>query len=545
MKQLSVKNRGSALLTSLIFAFVIMIVISSLAYNFRIGTLSINSLANQNINTQIDEGYIHDNLFEQDFTQAIDENIDDARFVTTPTRVEFPFLSNSSAKLYEGEPFFASYELEHNFFYESVLQRTVNMIINEIEYNNFYTQYEEDIYPINVPYLNRSALSSQDATHKLDNGEINESQIGYIGYLMKDGTNLDYSVSGNTGSLAIPNDINTDYKFSVGWDIVDGLRSFFLAVYNSDKVYTSSTTLDNLLNHGGQATTDLGNFELITGIPSGSTIASGSIILTKWYHDNSQAVPKPLILRKIDRSGDHELDAYSPAYNSGNNSYEASLFDTFTSDTDFSSGSVFIVSPDWDANLGSAPPLVIENKNLLDFNRDGNYRFGDGTGSTNTQLQYAGEFEPLLVRRNESELFLILYDTDYLYRYIYSSANNPVLAITPLTSYAAGGAIHKVIVRFGALFIFNNAFCYVVNFDDNAQILSRLNIASDQNYQVLRDGSGEIYIMPNGLECMIDGNCNSANRIYISSGCTGYDCSAVAKLNSLSNILGLIYEGTD
>lgn len=139
---------------------------------------------------------------------------------------------------------------------------------------------------------------------------------------------------------------------------------------------------------------------------------------------------------------------------------------------------------------------------------------------------------------------MILYDTDHLYRYVYSPANNPVLAITPLASYA-GGDIRKVIVRFGALFIFTDNYCYVTNLDDNAQTLSRLSIASDKNYQVLRDGSGGIYIMPDGLECMIDDNCNSNNRIYISSGCTGFDCDAVAELNSLSNILGLIYESND
>ena len=41
------KNRGSSLLATLIFAFILMIVISALAYNFKVNSLAINTLVDE------------------------------------------------------------------------------------------------------------------------------------------------------------------------------------------------------------------------------------------------------------------------------------------------------------------------------------------------------------------------------------------------------------------------------------------------------------------------------------------------------------------
>jgi hypothetical protein len=60
---------------------------------------------------------------------------------------------------------------------------------------------------------------------------------------------------------------------------------------------------------------------------------------------------------------------------------------------------------------------------------------------------------------------------------------------------------------------------------------------------VLRDGDGNIYLMPDGLNCVIAGSCNTADRIYIDQNCeTNGDCVEIAKLNDLSEILGMIYK---
>ena len=79
--------KGSALLTVLIFAFVVMVVVSSLAYTYKTGVLSVNSLNAQHINNNIDEGYIRNDLLQKDLSVAHDDTVGSTRLITTPTRV--------------------------------------------------------------------------------------------------------------------------------------------------------------------------------------------------------------------------------------------------------------------------------------------------------------------------------------------------------------------------------------------------------------------------------------------------------------------------
>ncbi len=78
------------------------------------------------------------------------------------------------------------------------------------------------------------------------------------------------------------------------------------------------------------------------------------------------------------------------------------------------------------------------------------------------------------------------------------------------------------------LFIFTNQYVYINDFSTNQ--LNRISINSTKQYQVLRDGDGNIYIMPDGLNCVIAGSCNTADRIYIDQNCeTNGDCAEIHK----------------
>lgn len=61
MKQ---RVRGSSLLATLIFAFVLMIVISAFDYNFKADSLAINTLVDEKKNLSVHEGYFG-NISEQ------------------------------------------------------------------------------------------------------------------------------------------------------------------------------------------------------------------------------------------------------------------------------------------------------------------------------------------------------------------------------------------------------------------------------------------------------------------------------------------------
>ncbi len=144
-------------------------------------------------------------------------------------------------------------------------------------------------------------MSGDLATYKLSSGSsILDSERGYIGYIEKNGSNLNIEANGTSKTVGIPGDLSlADYKFNIGWNLKDGLWNVFLAAYDTSKVYTSSTSLRNLVdNSTTQAQTDLNNWKNVASLPSGSSIPSGSVILTKWMHDADDEVPKPVILRK-------------------------------------------------------------------------------------------------------------------------------------------------------------------------------------------------------------------------------------------------------
>jgi hypothetical protein len=222
---------GSALLTALIFSFIVMIVLSSLAYSYRMSLLSINSITGAQVNKEVGESYIRNNLLAKNLSETIDETIEGARFLTTPIDTTDTFKQvGVNAALYEATSFFRSYDLTHQFYFDNVLQSTHEVIANE-PLNNNYTQYSENIYPVNVPYVNTKRMFGGVSSYKLNasNG-INDTENGYIGYIRGNGTNLEYKIDATIYSFAVPAAISSDYKFSVGWNLQCGSWSIFLVV---------------------------------------------------------------------------------------------------------------------------------------------------------------------------------------------------------------------------------------------------------------------------------------------------------------------------
>ena len=123
----------------------------------------------------------------------------------------------------------------------------------------------------------------------------------------------------------------------------------------------------------------------------------------------------------------------------------------------------------------------------------------------------------------------------YQYNYTGGSINGEQ------TKTYSGETISKIIAKFGALFVFTNQYVYINDFSTNQ--LNRISINNTKQYQILKDGDGSVYLMPDGLNCVIAGSCNTSSRIYIDQSCaTNGDCIEIAKLNDLSEILGMVYK---
>ncbi len=563
MRKIDNKNKGSALLTALLFSFVLMVVISSLAYNLRIGKLAIDSLINEEINVNIDEGYL-EGLFEvSELDGNMDDTVGDFQFVTTSNSAIAGFYSkNTNGALYQAEPYIVSNNLTHDFINNGIKKYLKSIIFNNLP-SDTMTQYSDDTCPINVPYVNVDSMVGTLATYKLSSGSsILDDERGYIGTIEKSGTNLDIEASGIATTVGVPGDLSVDYKFSIGWNLKDGLWDVFLAAYDTSKVYTSSTTLRNLVDDSGQATLDLSDWEGVASLPSGSSIPSGSIVLTKWYHDANDDVPKPVILRKKESattSGNFLLEIYDTSYSSGSSVYTAGTAATTTETSDdFDVTKVFMVIPDNAFTLDA-----LDAKRPLIFYKDGSVTkvvqfnlHGAGSILVLGDLNPIVDSEPILVRKNATQSYII-YSNDtlgllgsYYYTHEYSAGALNTTAITPIQGVT--GLIDKLVPKFGALFIVTSSYIYIDDFDTTtSNLLNRITRANNaDNFQFLRDSTtGLIYAMKNGLACTMTGNCNSSNRLYIrtSGDCSGYtgDCDAIDELNNISPYLGLIYRNDE
>ncbi|AXA33445.1 hypothetical protein [Francisella adeliensis] len=552
------KQKGSALLTALLFSFVLMVVMAALAYNYRASMLTIESLVDDELNLDVDGGYINDLFVSNNINNSISDTIGDFTFSTTVDSISPGFqVEHTNSALYQAEPYLMSHRFTHNFINNGVTEYTKELIFNSLPADT-YTSYDNIINPLNVPYVNVDGMTGNFATYKLSSGSsmILDNERGYIGNIIQNGTSLNISAAGTNTVVGIQGGLSEDdYKLSIGWNLKDGLWNLLLATYDTGKVYTSSTTLRNLVDNSAQAQTDLNTWNQVVGLPSGSSIPSGSVILTKWIHDADNEVPKPVILRKQERtdgSDTYDLVIYRTTYNSG--VYTVKTPAKVEATDDFDVTKVFMVVPDEAFTLealNARRPLVFFQDDgvtkVIQFNThnaDGVVNLGNLGGSI-----FGGDLvqaEPILVRRNELQNYLIYHDDNYYYTHVYRAGS---LNTTAIIAQGVSGTIQKLIPKFGALFIVTDTNIYVDDFDYSTFTLVNKISINNSDAQILRDDNGLIYAMPDGLDCIAAGDCDTDDRLYIrdEGSCASYTggCDKIDELNNIAPYLGLIYKKSE
>lgn len=549
------KIKGVSLLTALIFSFVLMVVLSALSYNYRVSSLAIDSLTDDMENLNLDEGYIDIVLNNPDlFDETIDDTVGISRFVTDPSSITPIFYhKNSSSSLYQADPLVLSYNMTHHYYNNGVLGYVKNMIMNQLT-NDTFVQYDENLIPLNIPYLNIDAMTSSEKIYKLTNNDtISDSERGYIGYIQRSGLSLTLVAMGTSSSFSVPSDLSTsDYKLSFGWNLKNGLWDLFILAYDTNKAYTSSTSLRNMVDNSSQASTQLADWQGIVSLPSGSSVPSGSIILTKWYHDEIDEIPKPLVLRKEEDAvtpGSYNLAIYNTTVNSTNSIFTAASPVYASTTNDFDTTKVFMVVPDEDFKLKGDNPLIFQEDGgvtkVMQFNLH-DYDLVDYTASFGT-LSPVVDQEPIMVKRNTTQSYVIYSSASAYYSHLYSAGSFNMTAIAPKTTM---GTIEKLIPKFGGLFVVTSDYIYVDDFDTGTtDWLNRINRTNNTSaYQILRANDGLIYTQKSALDCTIQGNCNSNNRLFIRTAgdCASYGgCDAIDELNNIAPYIGLVYQNIE
>ena len=293
-----IKNEnGSALITVLIFSFVVMVIISTMTYSFRMSSLTISALVNTENHDSVSDGFLRDVFTSRDISKSFVENEGQYNFDFDNQNISNEFYhKNTNVELYKAEPRLDSNQIEYKFSYENIIKSTKEIIFNNLA-NVSVMQKNNTLYSLDVPFFSTLSMTDDEKLYKLSAGEILDSESGYIGYLKKKvvTNELDISTDSSLIMVTTPSDLEDDYLIAIGWNLKAGLWTMFLAIYDDNHAYTGSTSLLNIIENTAQATLDLSIWAPIVLEP---IMPIENIVLIKWYNNNAQGEPMPLILKR-------------------------------------------------------------------------------------------------------------------------------------------------------------------------------------------------------------------------------------------------------
>ena len=90
------KEKGLALVTVLIFYFVVLVVISAMAYSFRMSYLTVSSLVNTDNHDSISDGFLRDVFTLRDTSTSFVENDGQYSFEFENQKISHEFYQNNT-----------------------------------------------------------------------------------------------------------------------------------------------------------------------------------------------------------------------------------------------------------------------------------------------------------------------------------------------------------------------------------------------------------------------------------------------------------------
>lgn len=288
-------QKGSSLALTLIFATTIGIVLAGVGY-----TLKTNLLRSKSVN----EALQSDLLRKSDLNNQIDNNTLSNPYAnqTVPDSAIGNITVHSEVTSLE--PIYYSSEL---YSAKAYLQYIVNQNFSEngktifnktVRYNalppSSYEQYSDDLIPINVPIINPNNMDNNEAEYRLSDGVMLDTNMGYVDSFKKDASNNLHLVAANK-TISTPAGLSSDFKTVIGWDLVNGRWTLYLAIFDASKIYVTNFSLANIMDASVLSPT-------WQEININANSSSPYIILLKaiWYQPNANTSPNLLVVTKAD-----------------------------------------------------------------------------------------------------------------------------------------------------------------------------------------------------------------------------------------------------
>lgn len=441
-EKLNKKITGSALLMALIFSFVIMVMLGGLLYTFKMGMLTTKSIIKNSNDKVLGESYLSKAKDDINFTKSSEFEIGKSKFEITVNEDDissfFPTMTN--AELFQSQEY-KSYDVIYKAFNQGTKVDLTERIIYNALAANTYQNFDGDYTPINVPMINPEAMTNyQERIYRLkSDGAIEDAPKGFIGFVEKQNKQLNIFTDKAKIGVAIPDGMGTDYKVKIGWNLEKGKWTLYLLLYDTDKLFTSSIALDDLLSEDVKGLAkdnkkigdEIGKWHAVMAgngkgrSSSGAQFVKDNILGVVWYFDNSDGAPEIMLVRKdSQKKGNRQiLEVYYSEYSTTNQSYVLKLAEKINFKGDLDEDNVKLLVPDMANNLEANMVLIFhpnnESKTIMgisDFNFNGDHRVGK---SLDTYIDGESFGKPVIVSKSDESMYIITYEPNKLHRYEY------------------------------------------------------------------------------------------------------------------------------
>ena len=441
-EKLNKKITGSALLMALIFSFVIMVMLGGLLYTFKMGMLTTKSIIKNSNDKVLGESYLSKAKDDINFTKSSEFEIGKSKFEITVNEDDissfFPTMTN--AELFQSQEY-KSYDVIYKAFNQGTKVDLTERIIYNALAANTYQNFDGDYTPINVPMINPEAMTNyQERIYRLkSDGTIEDAPKGFIGFVEKQNKQLNIFTDKAKIGVAIPDGMGTDYKVKIGWNLEKGKWTLYLLLYDTDKLFTSSIALDDLLSEDVKGLAkdnkkigdEIGKWHAVMAgngkgrSSSGAQFVKDNILGVVWYFDNSDGAPEIMLVRKdSQKKGNRQiLEVYYSEYSTTNQSYVLKLAEKINFKGDLDEDNVKLLVPDMANNLEANMVLIFhpnnESKTIMgisDFNFNGDHRVGK---SLDTYIDGESFGKPVIVSKSDESMYIITYEPNKLHRYEY------------------------------------------------------------------------------------------------------------------------------
>jgi len=523
------KNQnGTSLVFVLIITFVLMTIILGYAYQSRLYSL-MSSTVIDSLDTRIKADSFFKSYYKDSNVGPI--TIDDITYSVTKAESQYISAGDTElidASMYSEVPMVASsqFVVQYSLEREGRNIYSQERLIIDAGGSNSYYKYDQELSPLNVPYVDESTFPSAEQDYRLSNGKNLDGETGYIGTIQYNNiTEKIFLISqgGVSTEINLPlldTPVWPISEVDIGWDLRGGRWNMFLAISikQADSpnleyaVYTSKTSVRNLVDSPNNAVLDLSSWtKVLSSVSADSDVATPYRNMT-WFNSSSDYEPKLFVLNNDDSSNPSVntlfkvVEGFYDTTSStliGNYSKQGDFYPVAVRNMDsFTSGNILI-------------PASIPGS-LDEFYQSDSINYRVFPSQATVQPTFVIDTND----QNNRVYYYVEANGSYIYRHDFVLANTTNTAISVKGALGAAlngnglfGTVKSIMVKYGLYFV---AADWLYAFVHTGQMYFIVADGSAVHYQVLFDLTAEeskmVYQIPEGLECQIANNCAISDR---------------------------------